>query len=136
RMTVPVLAFFSNKGEVGTTSLVYHLAWMYAELGRTVVAVDLDPQAHLTAAFLDDERIEELWGRGLEGSTIYDAMSPLLRGAGDLQAPARELIGPRLHVIPGSIALSGAEDELAREWPRCLDGEERALRVTTAFWQC
>ena len=33
-MTVPVVAFFNNKGGVGKTSLVYHLAWMYADGGE------------------------------------------------------------------------------------------------------
>ena len=69
-MTVPILAFFNNKGGVGKTSLVYHMAWMYADLGRTVVAVDLDPQANLTAAFLDEERIEALVGCGKAGFKI------------------------------------------------------------------
>ena len=63
-MSTPVIAFFNNKGGVGKTSLVYHLAWMYAELGTRVVAVDLDPQANLTAAFLDEDRLEELWPDG------------------------------------------------------------------------
>jgi len=52
------LAFFNNKGGVGKTSLVYHLAWMFADLGKTVLAVDLDPQANLTAMFLDEDRLE------------------------------------------------------------------------------
>ena len=46
------IAFFNNKGGVGKTTLVYHLAWMYAELGFSVVAADLDPQANLSAVFL------------------------------------------------------------------------------------
>ena len=50
-MSVPVVAFFNNKGGVGKTSLVYHLAWMYADLGLRVMAADLDPQANLTSAF-------------------------------------------------------------------------------------
>lgn len=33
-MSVPVLTFFNNKGGVGKTSLVFHLAWMFAERGR------------------------------------------------------------------------------------------------------
>ena len=37
------LAFFNTKSRVGKTSLVYHLAWMYAELGVRVIAADLDP---------------------------------------------------------------------------------------------
>ena len=52
------IAFFNNKGGVGKTSLVYHLAWMYADLGLSVVAADLDPQANLTSMFLDDDRLD------------------------------------------------------------------------------
>lgn len=51
-------------GGVGKTSLVYHLAWMYAELGVNVVAADLDPQANLTTMFLDEDAIEGLWTDG------------------------------------------------------------------------
>jgi len=27
------------------------------------------------------------------------------------------------------------EDDLSTEWPRCMEGRERAFRVTTAFWR-
>ena len=47
------IAFFNNKGGVGKTTLVYHLAWMYAELGYSVVAADLDPQANLSGRIPD-----------------------------------------------------------------------------------
>ena len=57
-MSIPVIAFFNNKGGVGKTSLVYHLSWMYADLGKRIVAADLDPQANLTSAFLEDDRLE------------------------------------------------------------------------------
>ena len=63
-MTVIVTAFFNNKGGVGKTSLVYHLAWMYARLGMRVLAVDLDPQADLTARFLAAQTLEEFWPDG------------------------------------------------------------------------
>ena len=62
-MSIPVLTFFNNKGGVGKTSLVYHLAWMLNDLGHRVLACDLDPQANLTAAFLDEERLEGSLGR-------------------------------------------------------------------------
>ena len=55
------IAFFNNKGGVGKTSLVYHLAWMFADRGVPVLAADLDPQANLTAMFLNEERLEEIW---------------------------------------------------------------------------
>ena len=34
------IAFFNNKGGVGKTSLVYHLAWMFADHGIKTLAVD------------------------------------------------------------------------------------------------
>ena len=62
-MSVPIITFFNNKGGVGKTSLVFHLAWMLAEMGKRVVAIDLDPQANLTSAFLPESELESLWGR-------------------------------------------------------------------------
>ena len=55
------LAFFNNKGGVGKTTLVYHLAWMFAELGLSVLAADLDPQANLTSMFLSEDELEDIW---------------------------------------------------------------------------
>ena len=63
-MSAPAVAFFNNKGGVGKTSLVYHIAWMIARKGLRIVAVDLDPQANLTANFLAEEQLEELWPGG------------------------------------------------------------------------
>lgn len=55
------IAFINNKGGVGTTTLVYHLANTFAYLGIPTVCFDLDPQANLTSAFLDEGQLEELW---------------------------------------------------------------------------
>ena len=54
------ISIFNNNSGVGSTSLIYHLAWMYADLGLSVIAADLGPQANLTAMFLDEERMEAL----------------------------------------------------------------------------
>lgn len=132
-MTVPTVAFFNNKGGVGKTTLVYHLAWMYAQLGARVVAVDLDPQANLTAAFLDEDRMEELWPDGEHPNTIFGCMQPLLRGIGDVQPPHLEEIDSNLSLLAGDLDLSGFEDELSSQWPDCLDGKERSFRVISAF---
>lgn len=78
-MTAPIIAFFNNKGGVGKTSLVYHVAWMFADRGVRVVAADLDPQANLTAAFLDERRVMELWD---QGRTVFGGLRPLLEGTG------------------------------------------------------
>ena len=73
-MSTPVIGFFNNKGGVGKTSLVYHLAWMYSDLGIRVVAADLDPQANLTAAFLEEDRLEELWPDGDHPLSIFGSI--------------------------------------------------------------
>ncbi|MGP0091273.1 MAG: ParA family protein [Xanthobacteraceae bacterium] len=126
------LAFFNNKGGVGKTSLVYHLAYMFALRRRRVVAVDLDPQANLSGMFLQDDRIETLWSAG-GAATVYSSMQPLIEGTGDLFPVTPQLIADRLALIPGDLTLSEVEDELSAQWSRCLNGEARAFRVTAAF---
>lgn len=129
------IAFFDNQGGVGKTSLVYHLAWMYADLGLDVVAADLDPQANLTSMFLDDERLEELWPEQGERRTIHAALQPLLEGTGDVAAPFAEEVAPGLRLVVGDLLLSTAEDELSSQWPDCLDRKPRAFRVVSALWR-
>ena len=134
-MTVPVLTFFNNKSGVGKTSLVYHLAWMYADLGLNVVAADLDPQANLTGMFLDEERLESLWVESGPRCTVYGALQPLLEGTGDVRSPHLERPEEGLSLIVGDIKLSSAEEELSSQWPACLDRQPRAFRVISALWR-
>ena len=137
-MSIPVIVFFNNKGGVGKTSLVYHLSWAFADLGKHVLAADLDPQANLTTSFLDEGQLEELWmNRSPTSSkTIYGCVEPLVRGTGDIvDEPGTIEINPRLHLLPGDLDLSRFEDELSQEWPLCLDRKERAFRVISAFWR-
>ena len=134
-MSAPIVSFFNNKGGVGKTSLVYHLACMYADLGLQVVAADLDPQANLTAAFLDEDRMEELWSENNHPDTIFGCVQPLLRGIGDIAEPHIEYVEDELALLAGDLSLSGFEDELSTQWPECLDRKERAFRVLSAFWR-
>lgn len=134
-MSVPIIAFFNNKGGVGKTSLVYHLAWMYADLGIQIVAADIDPQANLTAAFLAEDRVETLWSDANHRHTIYGAVQPLMRGVGDIATPQVEIVSERLGVVVGDLALSIFEDQLSEVWPKCLDCDERSFRVISAFWR-
>lgn len=127
------VAFFNNKGGVGKTSLVYHLAWMYADLGVCAVAADLDPQVNLTGMFLDDYEADDLWSPDPPRDTVHGALMPLLRGTGDIASPAMTSPVPPLGLVAGDLALSGAEDEFSSQWPGCLDGSERAFRVVTAL---
>lgn len=128
------IAFFNNKSGVGKTSLVYHLSWMFAECGIPVVAVDLDPQANLSAMFLSEERLEEIWPDNQEHpSTIFGAVRPILRGVGDIAPPPLEIIARNLYLLPGDLGLSRFEDKLSEAWPRCHHSDEGAFRTMTAF---
>lgn len=138
-MTVPVLTFFNNKGGVGKTSLVFHLAWMLAEMGKNVVAIDLDPQANLTSGFLSEDVLETLWDNPdprPRGDTIYQCVRPLTR-VGEIIAPETRTITPRLHLVPGDLALAGFEDALSQEWPKAMDSRDlyRSFRILSSFWQ-
>lgn len=134
-MSLPVLAFFNNKGGVGKTSMVYHVSWMLAHLGMRNIAADLDPQANLTSAFLDDDRIEEVFGNDGHALTVRGSVDPLIRGTGDIAEPHIERVDENIGVVLGDMALSRFEDQLSEVWPKCLSGDERALRVTSAFWR-
>ncbi|ACT07550.1 cobyrinic acid a,c-diamide synthase [Dickeya chrysanthemi Ech1591] len=135
-MSIPVLTFFNNKGGVGKTSLIYHLAWMFAHLRKRVVIADLDPQANLTAAFLDENRIEAIWNTPSSSSTIYQCIKPLT-GVGDITQPHLQNIATDLYLLPGDVALSGFEDLLSSEWPNSMADNNlyRPMRILTAFWQ-
>lgn len=136
--TTPVLTFFNNKGGVGKTSLVYHISWMLSKTGHSVMVVDLDPQANLTAAFLPEQTLEKLWDVPAQdrGKTIYQCVERLA-GVGDIRDPVLFRIENELFFLAGDLALSGFEDLLSTEWPNCLGSQNlyRPFRVITSFWQ-
>jgi len=119
---------------VGKTSLVYHVAWMLSILKQKVLIADLDPQANVTSMCLAPDVIEAIWD-GENRRTMYGAVRPLMSGVGDITVPDPVRIADRLHVIPGDLDLSLFEDQLSETWPKCLEGDERAFRVTAAFYR-
>ncbi len=139
-MTVPVVTFFNNKGGVGKTSLVYHLAWMLSELDHRVLACDLDPQSNLTAMFLDEDQLETLYEGASSGATspssrtIFECVKPLMQ-VGDLTSPTLQEMSDELQLVPGDLALASFEDRLSSEWPNALGSTDlyRPFRLLTAF---
>ncbi|MBL8229802.1 MAG: ParA family protein [Bryobacterales bacterium] len=129
------VAFFNSQGGVGTTSLVYHSAWMFAELGARVLIVDADPQSHLSIMALDPTTLETLWSDGDSPRTLYGAVAPVFSGTGSIRPAHIEPLTNGLGLVAGDLALSRTEDDLSAEWPRRLDGSQRAFHVTTAFWR-
>lgn len=89
-------------------------------------ALRWDPQANLTAMFLDQQRIEELWPDGDHPDTIYGAILPILKGTGDIHTPKIEKIDLNLGLMPGDLGLSRFEDRLSDAWPRCHNRDASA----------
>lgn len=125
------IIFFNNKGGVGKTTTVYHIAWMLSELGIKTIAIDLDPQSNLTSMFLPPERLEEIYENTLP-LTILDSIIPVV--SGDPYKPIHiESITDSLGLVLGNLALSTFEDNLSEAWLRCLSGDIYSFRITSIF---
>lgn len=150
------LALFNNKGGVGKTTLTYHLAHMYQRLGVRVLAVDLDPQSNLTAAFLPEDDLATLWSEpespawqesqqkiGIFPSSVSNAtgtvaqsVQPIMDGVGDIKHFSPVPIADGLALVAGDLELSAFEDKLSYAWPNSFLGtDQAALRTTTAFYR-
>lgn len=125
------IIFFNNKGGVGKTTTVYHVAWMLSELGIKTIAVDLDPQSNLTSMFLSPERLEEIYENNLE-ITILDSINPVV--SGDPYQPVHiEIVNENLGLILGNLSLSVFEDKLSDAWLKSLGGDSYSFRLTSIF---
>ncbi len=94
-----IIAFANQKGGVGKTSTVFHLAGALAEKGNRVLVVDNDPQASLTQGFWGPIATADLDPR----ETIFAVYSGL-RSAVDSLARSTGIEG--IDLIPGSLLLN------------------------------
>jgi chromosome partitioning protein len=128
-VSAPIIAFFNPAGGVGKTTLVYHLAWMFSDLGLHVLAADLDPQANLTAAFFGEEAL------GDNDHTIYTSVEPMILGQGEVREAETRDVPKGISLLVGDLRFSMFEDSLAAEWSGSMPGQRGGLDVTTSLWR-
>lgn len=128
------VAFFNNKGGVGKTTLLYHLAYMFAARGVRVVAADLDPQANLTAMSLTLDKIELIDEDKIP--SIYDVIAPVISGDPPV-APQVLTVAENFGLLPGDLELSFVEDALSSAWAETRNDSElvraRGMRASIAL---
>jgi chromosome partitioning protein len=98
------VAIANQKGGCGKTTTAVNLASAFAILGKRVLLIDLDPQAHATLGLgCDPESLDK---------TVYDLFT-------DTNTPASGLIAAGivegLTLLPSNVLLSGVELELASQ---------------------
>lgn len=121
-----VLAVVNFKGGSGKTTTAAHLAQYLALKGYRVLAVDLDPQASLTALHGYQPEFDIGANETLYAAVRYD----------DEQRPLREVVRrtyfPDLHLVPGNLELM----EFEHTTPRALNEPEAEPffgRIATAL---
>lgn len=125
-----VVSFFNHKGGVGKTTIAFNTALALQELGPRVLLVDADAQANLTGLALPEEQYDKALD---EDQTIWETVSPLVTGAGDLELVSPISIRDTVWILPGDLRLSNFEAILPVGWTEALAGEARGFRVTSAL---
>lgn len=124
-----VVAFFNNAVGIGKTALVSHLAWMLADRGVSVLAVDFDPQAGLTSALLPEARIGARWSAG---RSVAAALSSSAEGREPAADSAVESVADRFHLLVGDPLLAASDAVLAEGWERWRHGDAAAVASIAA----
>jgi chromosome partitioning protein len=100
-----IYCFANQKGGVGKTTTAVNLSAYLAAGGHRVLLVDADSQANATSSLgIDKHR---------DAPSLYDVLMGEEEAAACVVQIDRPDFGGRLHLLPASVELAGAEVELA-----------------------
>lgn len=95
-----ILAFCNQKGGVGKTTCALNVAVGLTLLGKKVLVIDFDPQAHLT------------YSLGLDAHDLKSTIYSVMKGETPLSYALMEIKG--MKILPANLDLSLLEAELAQ----------------------
>ncbi|WP_322924065.1 ParA family protein [Paenibacillus campi] len=127
-----IISLFNNKGGVGKTTYLYHIAHILAE-NYKVLMIDCDSQCNLSSYCLTDTQIEKEWKE--DGRSIYRIVEDLIEGLGDFKKRNPLKLSENLYLTPGDIEFSLFEDKLANTWTGARAGESGSLRLQSAIYR-
>jgi cellulose biosynthesis protein BcsQ len=125
------IAFFTNKGGVGKTTLTCNLAaYLATQEEKKILVVDADPQTNATQYMFKDSVLKEVYDKK-SAFTIYSMARPLSQGKGfSTDNQFRQSPAFKVDVLLGDPRLALIEDTLASDWN---SGGVRGIRTTYMF---
>lgn len=103
-----IIAILNQKGGVGKTTSTINIAAAMASMGKTVLVIDLDPQANATS------------GLGIDKNAISKSIYEVLTSDVQADSVVVDTNIDGLRILPATTTLAAAEPELAGELQREL----------------